>query len=345
MVMNITFSKATAALILSSLFVRQHAVAFPIEPVGLRDLIERSDLIVFANVQPPPLALRRPGIIDVSDLWAKSPARLRTITVIKGKAPDGLISVYFQEGLVCPAPPRFPPGTNVLAFLRLDPESDGFQTVALSYGAKVMSHETVEAYIRHIQDYLAATRGRVGSAKTARITEWLVECAEDPLARWEGTFDLCERLTLWGQIKKSDFARMLTTAQTARLSNVLFKAEFITSGEIPLIDLFKTKAKAPLAKCLIRYLRKAGQPYPSTGWYKQLPDYDDFPEPWCLFDVMRKSAEWIDSPEALALVRELNWGSFFSATARIKAARNFLPIFEKAAVDRGYLKRGEIREQ
>src|SRR4029079_11712316 len=118
--------------------------------------------------------------------FEESPARLRVLCVVKGTPPAGLIKVYFNPNMVCPSPPHFPPGSNVLAFLYQDAESGELHTVGLDYGAMILSNDKAQAYIACVQEYLASTQGTVGKAKNLRITEWLVKCIEDPITRWDG---------------------------------------------------------------------------------------------------------------------------------------------------------------
>jgi hypothetical protein len=331
--MKLSSAKHAALFVALAVLTPGHCPAFPIQPVTLRQLIENSDLIVFAKVEAAPA---KPDKKDVILVWRhrQSPARLRPISVLKGTAPTGLIEVHFDPNLVCPSPPSFPEGSNVMAFLQRNVGSNGFHTVSLSYGAVSVSPEEARAYTSHIEDYLSITREADGEGKSRHVTEWLVKCVEDPVTRWEGAADLCGRQWLSTQRRKSEFADYLTGPQIARLSNVLFNAKFVGSGELALMDIFKTTAKPQLVKFVIRYLRTAAQPAPRGN--KVGPDRDDFAEPWNVYDVMVLAAELVDSEQARAIVKESVRTDFFEASERMSRVRKFLPVLEQAASKAGY---------
>jgi len=335
--MNSYWTKAAALCFLS--LSSQLGFTFPIEPVTLRSLIERSDLIVWATVEAPPQDPNKTKLI--LSFFGESPARLRTTSLVKGALPSGLIKVYFDPNLICPAPPRFPPGSNVLAFLYQDQKSGELHTVALDYGAKILSSEDAKAYITHIQAYLTTTQNVVGRDKALRITEWLVKCVEDPVTRWEGAAELAERSAILRQTRQSEFAPLLTVPQIARLSNVLFRAEYITSGELPLITLFRTRAKAQTIVCIDAYLRKAAQKHTATNGWSALADHDDFPEPWNIFDVMWEAADLVDSDDARAILKKSVVTDFFKVSHRMAAVPEFLAVFDAAASKLGYVQRSQ----
>lgn len=101
-------------LILPLIILGTDSGAFPIELVTLRTLIEKSELIIFAKVEPPPNR-KLPEDEWVLSLNRESPARLTPLALLKGTSPTGLVYVYFNPRIVCPSPPRFPANSSVLA--------------------------------------------------------------------------------------------------------------------------------------------------------------------------------------------------------------------------------------
>jgi hypothetical protein len=313
---------------------RPNASAFPIEPVFLRSLIEESDLIVFAKVEPP----AKPKDDFRVSLLGESPARLRSLEVIKGTAPSGMIEVHFNPHMVCPSPPRFPADTNVLAFLVPDPRSGGFRTVALDYGAKLLKPDEAAAYMRHIREYLAFAGEKDAETKILKTTEWLVQCVEDPHTRHEGAADLVDRRSYLNRPLTNHFGQYLTASQLARLSNVVFNAEFLGFGERLLIPLFKESAKTQLIQIQLSYVRKAAVMHPpiirDASAFPR-PDDDSFPDGWCVFRAMESLAELLDCPEAKAMLNRNDFVSFGNALPRITAVSKFMPVIEKAAREKG----------
>lgn len=311
-----------------------NSAAFPIEPVSLRTLIEKSELIIYAKVEPPPARKPRVEAFKASPFGGESPARLRMLSVLKGTSPTGLVNVYFNPNMVCPSPPRFSANSNVLAFLVSFPASNGFRTVGLHYGAKLLSEEDASRYARHIRDYLAFLPEVDPKRKALRITEWLVQCAEDAVTRHEGAEELADGRTMLGKPTRSKFGPLLSASQMSRLSNVLFQAKLPTSGELALTPLFKNSAKPQLAQLYLRYLRQAARPFLPQN--DLIPDRDAFPEPWNVYDLIFEASDFFGSEAARQIVTKTVRTDFFSATQRIYQVSLVLPLLDQAATKKGF---------
>lgn len=333
-----------AAVALAGAITAIHSYAFPIEPVPLRILIEQSDLIVFAKVEPPRAPPRKATnnqkevTISLSGLYedylGKSPARLRPLSLLKGTPPPGLIEVHFNPNMVCPMPPRFPANSNVMAFLVTHAASNGFRTVGLHYGAKLLSDQDASAYARLIKEYLQILPERDRNKRSLQTTEWLVQCVEDPVTRYEGVMELVDRTGMLRQEIKSQFAPLLSVSQITRLSNTLFSAELPTNGSLNLTPLFKNSAKPQLAALYIRYLESAAKIMHPTN--SLVPDWDSFPEPWNVYDVILEAADLLESSETKALLKNDKCTDYFSATYRTKRASQVLPLLEQAAAKKRF---------
>lgn len=82
------------------------------------------------------------------------------------------------------------PGDTLLLFLRDGDEDGSPQLTDYRDGTKKLSMEAIgvyEARIKDLNDIFSAK-----NVDAARIVAWLVRCAEDPVTRWEGTFELLQ---------------------------------------------------------------------------------------------------------------------------------------------------------
>jgi hypothetical protein len=324
--------------------VGEKCAAFPIEPVPLRQLIEKSDLIVLAIVEPYPRQQKN-ARSPFAEIRGTSPAHLRPIMLLKGKVSEALIQVHFQPNLICPSPPEFRVGGKVLAFLKRntpdEPYRDrqlsltnpilitnGFETVGLSYGAKEVSEQEGQAYSETIKEYLQLTAEHVGEAKLRMTTEWLVKCVENRHAGWDAAYELCRRENWRGKKVTNEFAPHLTESHMARLSNVLFQAEFLTGREWPLIRMFQDTAKSQVFSFLLRYLQRANLLKPPMD--PVLSHSDSFPSPWLVSDAMHLVADLLASKEAKAMAESHKRTAFFEAQQRVTAVSKFLAIVNTA---------------
>jgi hypothetical protein len=82
------------------------------------------------------------------------------------------------------------PGDPVLLFVSRNEESGVLELTEMSDGIKKMTPEKLSAYearLRELKSILAPEK-----PKYSEIIDWLIRCAEDPLTRWEGTFELLQ---------------------------------------------------------------------------------------------------------------------------------------------------------
>ncbi|MEO7672940.1 MAG: hypothetical protein ABIU09_02545 [Pyrinomonadaceae bacterium] len=80
------------------------------------------------------------------------------------------------------------PGDTLLLFLKNGDEKDAPTLTDYRDGTKKLSMDRIGIYESRIKEL-----NSIFSAKKvdeAKIVEWLVRCAEDPVTRWEGTFEL-----------------------------------------------------------------------------------------------------------------------------------------------------------
>jgi hypothetical protein len=158
-----------------------HAQAYPIPPETLWRLTEQADVVVLATVMR-----RETRQLGAKDDWERDTAFLQIKEVWKGRAPRE-VRVAYEGGLLCPAPARFEPLLDVLAFLSKKSEAAPYRVVGLSYGTLYPEVNEVPVFRRLVKEALAA-QGR--SADPATRTDWLVSAAEEPATRWHGLYEL-----------------------------------------------------------------------------------------------------------------------------------------------------------
>ncbi len=83
---------------------------------------------------------------------------------------------------------RLKPGDTLLLFLKNG--EDGPALTDYRDGTKKLSMDHIGVYEARIRDLNAIFSSK--KVNEARIVEWLVRCAEDPVTRWEGTFELLQ---------------------------------------------------------------------------------------------------------------------------------------------------------
>lgn len=158
------------------------AYAFPIPPVPLWSLVEQSDTIVLAKV----MEVREPRWGAKNDRPALYVATLRVLETWKGPA-AGEIEVKVPS-LICPAPPRYVEGEDVVAFLAGEDQGWG-TTVGLSYGTLYPEgREELGDFQEMVRRAVTLQAGR--RVSEADRTNWLVNAAIRPGTRWHGLYEL-----------------------------------------------------------------------------------------------------------------------------------------------------------
>src|SRR5215204_935830 len=86
------------------------------------------------------------------------------------------------------AEPQLTAGDAVLLFVRKGSDEDPPQLTDYRDGLKKLSPERLDAYEKRIKEL----NGIFAEKKVSheRLLEWLIRCAQDPLTRWEGTYEL-----------------------------------------------------------------------------------------------------------------------------------------------------------
>jgi hypothetical protein len=175
--------RSLLVLLAAAVLAPRSTDAYPIPPVALWELVERSQLIVLAEVEKVS-PMERAG-----DDWNSAVARLRVIETWKGQRLE-TVEVPYPANMICPAPPVFDPGHRVIAFLVKG--KDGYSTVGLSYGTRYPeTPEDEDAYrnaVRTAQEIVTAHRG--GLVELAERQAWNLKLLSHEATRWDGLYSL-----------------------------------------------------------------------------------------------------------------------------------------------------------
>lgn len=240
--------------------------AYPISPITLRTLIERSQYIVIATIDNPEKGEKYfdPKTNDTLTYFTfggDGLADLHITEVLKGKPGSDHIRVAYEAGMVCPAPPYYPDKRTVIAFLMKEDTATTYYTYGLSYGSKVMQNNMeTKLYRKRIIEYIAILNRTHGHRRHKAMIEWLVTCAEHPYTRWEGTYELSRNghfIAYYDRSKDKKLYKKLNTKQINRLDSVFFATDTLEYDELCLVDIIPQKHHVRLKAHLLHNLRFA----------------------------------------------------------------------------------------
>ena len=256
------------------LIIVSGAIARPAQP--LRTLYRESDRVVVAEV----------GKSTDAEQKGQIKTRLNIFQTIKGDGHKSAIALYHWSY----NRDRLIEGQTVLVFMQRRGDVGASDRYDLLYGdtsAKHLSPADLQTYLQRIQE-LKEIAGK-SDAAPSDIVEWLVRCAEDPVTRREGTFEL-NASARWEQYERvlaereaaapgdllSSLRRrarqellfaLLTSEQKERLVNALLKSENLAvNGDFELIELVRRFYDPRLLPFLLSYLHRFETTAPETLW-------------------------------------------------------------------------------
>jgi hypothetical protein len=257
---------ATAAVmaILTASVSPNTTAAYPISPVPLRLLCERSDLIVIARV-----AGERP--VTNEDGWNSTLADLSVLETLKGPPAEATLSIPYSAGMICPAPPSYPVGKTLIVFLSRSDEDGTLHTLSLSYGTKQLPDETRVVFAQRIREWVEISREPDSNRRLERTTEWLVQMAEDPVTRWEAVYDFEDHMrppeAFFGRREPSvDYWSRIDASQRARLFDLVLEPGPATYAWWQLVDLFEETSDERLLPAVVARLRAVTGKTPYFAW-------------------------------------------------------------------------------
>src|SRR5262249_54197483 len=152
---------------------------------------------------------------------------------------------------------------------RKDP--NGYELVYGASSVKHLSAAELETYLQRLEELKVLLANR--DSKPEETVEWLVRCAEDPVTRREGAYELMmsawrehwqkeeakrrETESALSQPKPREeeplFSALLTSEQKQRLTEALLKTEEFSDGDYDLIELVKDWDEPRLLPFLVSY--------------------------------------------------------------------------------------------
>lgn len=203
---------------------------FPIEPAPLRKLVTTSDFIIVGYVRT---------FSDIPNYSIHSIAKIEIKEVLQGTLEDKYITIKMDINLGCPAPARYFDSTYTISFLKRNSKGELY-TNCLSYGSKTLSLTEIETYksrIRELQNILLITDSTESEKQTI---EWLIKCAENPITRWEGLYELAPQFI---EMSNNRYLYILPKFQTSdsqkeKLWKFLSLIDSVDLSDLGLIDIF-----------------------------------------------------------------------------------------------------------
>jgi hypothetical protein len=226
---------------------RGPAAAYPIPPRTLWELTAEAELVVLATV------MRKEERKPASDRdWDSEVAVLQVKEVWKGRA-GAEVRVPFPAGLLCPAPPRFEPLLDVVAFLVRDKDK-AFEVPALSYGTLYPEHRDIPAFRRLVKEAVTV-QARTDKATAARDrTDWLVAAAEEPATRWHGLYELdssADGMHAFYDSRQRTEVMALTEQQVERLTTAFVEQPRLDATFPMLLRLLRDRPSAEVDRTAV----------------------------------------------------------------------------------------------
>ena len=208
--------------------------AYPIRPVHLGELCSAADII--AVVVPEPIRK-----VESDSPWSNGRVRLQLVDVWKGDPRAGEVEAVTSLSIFCPAPGRYPTGKRVLAFLRQLEPPWLVEAIGLSWGTKVLPEAAMETYRMRVGQWFAIQSLPSMAMRQSLVTEWLVQCVEDPVTRGDAVsaFSPVEDCEGCGSPKPVDSRSLLSPAQWKRLVDVLVGSEHFEAPTSQLLWILK----------------------------------------------------------------------------------------------------------
>lgn len=229
------------------------AMAYPISPRPLRQLIQESEYIVIGHVT---------GITEMkrkkNDFEGSTVAHIQVRQLLKGEKVDEMIEVVFNPYIICPQPARYKENTDVVIFLDKG-ENGRYYTHALAYGARKVTMIEADIYRMRIQEMQQILTITDKDQQFKETVEWLVKCAEHPETRWDGVYELSPEshfMSYYSDSQPAPFKYMLSAEQKERLKNALLTSPEATYTDFGLVDLVYPQNEEVIYQFLLARLKK-----------------------------------------------------------------------------------------
>ncbi len=318
---------AIVAVVAVMIFWARPGPATPNSPVPLRELIEKSDLVVYARV----LKIETPSapLASSTNRWAEKArsllpkrekpmaiAHLGVMQTVKGRPVEKVI-VNVPATVTYPPPRLDRDSGHVLAFLSR--QGGEYRPVAFKYGTKVVSRRQADILLRWISEFVATDKLAQPERETER-DDWLVRLIEDPEWRWDGAAS-------WMDLEKpGEAVKKLPPNLAKRIEAVAFREEPLAAGDELLLRELAVARPKEATRRLLSYFQLAAQPGP-------------LPQPWRCYGAMELLIQIAGMPATFRNeFVKAPYPDFSSSHARAGFIRTYLPAIEarlkeKALVD------------
>ncbi|MGB0953622.1 MAG: hypothetical protein ACPG31_10375 [Planctomycetota bacterium] len=158
---------------------------YPIDPVPLRLLCERADVIALVEVQE--IDVRYPDGADEG--FPEFFAELKVLEPILGSTAGAKLEVPHAGGMICPTPPHYEKGLKELVFLE-KLESGTWRTVSLSYGTIHGDEAKMKSFLKAVRNWPGLKEWEDLPTRRKAEVDWILDLAADPQTRWDGVCEL-----------------------------------------------------------------------------------------------------------------------------------------------------------
>jgi hypothetical protein len=296
--------------------------ALPNSPVALGELIDKSDLIVYAKVTKVenPLApfyrgtnrwVRKAiGLVGGQDRQFAT-AHLDVIQNIKGPAVDRVLVDYPVGFAKYPAITTEANIDGVVAFVYR--QRGAYHPVAYSYGTKVLGRREADVLLRRAAE-LVATEKMSGSARERSRAEWFVKLMENPATRWDGAASW-----LYGSDHAGEALRKFPADLAKRVEAVALRDEPLGDGD----DLLLRELAPAHAREVVQRVRNYFRFATKRDWDEAME------EPWRCLGAMELLIAITDMPPAFReRFRAAPYPNMSSAGERRNFIQAWLPEIE-----------------
>jgi hypothetical protein len=224
---------------------------YPITPRPLRLLVQESQFIISGYV------VKVFENKKSKDHWDGTIARIAVMERLQGNIKPDTIEVALSPNMICPDPAHYEENTRVMAFIDKD-KKGRYYTHALSYGAKTLALDAIEIYKARVLEMQQIKKIKDDNERYTQTVEWLVKCAENPITRWEGTYELnpgSDFMSYYDKGKKHQFREGLTGAHKDRLKQALFATTDVEYHIFGLVDIVYTGNECAVDAFLLKGLR------------------------------------------------------------------------------------------
>lgn len=238
-----------------------NAMAYPISPISLFDLVQESEFIVSGYVTE----------INKDEISRDKIATIAVHETLKGNLKDNTVKVLFTDYIICPAPASYHKGEFVLAFLNLS-SHEYYQTYGMSYGVKHVDGVALKIYSQRTREAINAFKNPSEIGMFDALVECAISCLEEEVTRFE-TYRLLNM--------ESDFLENLLLAKQSNVGSVLNESQ----KERLCKALLKLKPEARINFTLVNLAYQGNERILKDFLSGRLKDYQD--DPWNLENYFR----------------------------------------------------------